>query len=49
MKTFIGLLLVGLFVFGTMSTVAFAACSADHCKAGDTECEKKKKAKTVGA
>ena len=49
MKTFLALTLVGLFAIGATSNAAVAACGLDHCKAGDVECEKKKKSKTSGA
>ena len=49
MKTYLALMLIGLFAIGATSNVAIAACGADHCKAGGVECEKKKKSKTSGA
>ena len=49
MKTFLALALISFFAIVVTSNVAVAACSVDHCKAGDVECEKKKKSKTSGA
>ena len=49
MKSLLALAFVGLFAFSVASTAAVAACGAKHCKAGDIECEKKKKDKTTGA
>jgi hypothetical protein len=48
MKSLLAMALVGLFVISVASTAAFAGCGLKHCKAGDTECEKKQKDKTTG-
>lgn len=47
MTRFLALALVGLFALSVASAAAVASCGANHCKAGDKECEKRHKGKSA--